>query len=197
MEYYRKPLGGMPAKRRARDKLLHGKPASDLPDFIAPELATLVERAPVGDEWVHVIRFDGYRGAMRLKAGKVRMLTRSEPDWTARFGPIAEAGAALAARWAHIDGDIVVLDDMGVSDFGALQEALSEGVTSIMVYFAFDLLHVDQSERSLARSAERAGPKAHARFEGLQQSSPLQPGLPGTDSRRCGRTGGRGRPGQG
>jgi bifunctional non-homologous end joining protein LigD len=73
--------------------------------------------------------------AARLEDRSPRMLTRNALDWTARFGPIAAATAALKARTAYLDGEIVLLDDAGISDFGALQEALSEGRTERMVYF--------------------------------------------------------------
>jgi bifunctional non-homologous end joining protein LigD len=106
-------------------------------------LATLVDRAPQGDAWLHEIKYDGYRVALRLDSGTVRMLTRGGLDWTARFKPIAAAATALRARAAYIDGEVVVLDDMGVSDFGGLQEALSKGRAARLVYFAFDLLHLD------------------------------------------------------
>jgi bifunctional non-homologous end joining protein LigD len=71
------------------------------------------------------------------------MLTRNALDWTARFGPIAAAAAKLKARTVYLDREIVVLDDAGIADFGAPQEALSEGRTERMIYFAFDLLHLD------------------------------------------------------
>ena len=62
-----------------------GLPAENLPDFISPALATLVDRAPQGDAWLHEIKYDGYRVALRLGSGAARMLTRSRLDWTARF----------------------------------------------------------------------------------------------------------------
>jgi bifunctional non-homologous end joining protein LigD len=120
-----------------------GHAAADLPDFIAPALATLVDCAPTGDEWLHEIKFDGYRTALRLDKGMPRMLTRSGLDWTTRFWPIAATATTLRARVAYIDGEVTVLDDMGVSDLGGLQEALSEGRAERLVYYAFDLLHLD------------------------------------------------------
>jgi bifunctional non-homologous end joining protein LigD len=114
-----------------------------LPVFIAPTLATLVDRAPAGAAWLHEIKFDGYRTAIRLSSGSPRMLTRSGLDWTTRFKPIAAAATALRDRAAYIDGEVAVLDDAGVSDFGGLQEALSEGKAERLIYFAFDLLHLD------------------------------------------------------
>ena len=64
-------------------------PSGPLPSFIPPELATLTDKAPAGGDWIHEIKLDGYRTAARLEAGKVRMLTRSSLDLTARFRPIA------------------------------------------------------------------------------------------------------------
>jgi len=65
--------------------------AAPLPDFIAPELATLVDNAPEGEGWLHEIKLDGYRTAARIDRGQVRLLTRTGLDWTARFHPIAAA----------------------------------------------------------------------------------------------------------
>jgi bifunctional non-homologous end joining protein LigD len=115
-----------------------------LPAFVAPALATLAEQAPDGNEWLHEVKFDGYRIEARIVGGKVKLFTRTGLDWTARFGKnISEALLALPCESALIDGEIVVLADNGVSSFSALQSALSEGRTANMVYFAFDLLFVD------------------------------------------------------
>jgi bifunctional non-homologous end joining protein LigD len=119
------------------------KSVAELPAFIPPQLATLVDRAPPGAEWVHEMKFDGYRTAARIEAGKARMLTRNGLDWSDRFGPIAAAAAAQKARTAYLDSEVVVLDEAGISDFGGLQDALSEHRAGRMVYFAFDVLHLD------------------------------------------------------
>ena len=66
-----------------------------LPNFIPPELATLVDHAPEGDFWLHEIKLDGYRTAARIEGGKVRPLTRTGLDWTVRFRWIATALASL------------------------------------------------------------------------------------------------------
>jgi bifunctional non-homologous end joining protein LigD len=114
-----------------------------LPDFIPPELATLTDKAPAGDDWVHEIKLDGYRTAARLQGGEARMLTRSGLDWTPRFRPIAAAIAVLKARTAYLDGEIVVLGADGVMSFAALQEVLSRGQADRLTYHVFDLLHLD------------------------------------------------------
>ena len=86
------------------------------------------EAAP-GDAWVHEIKFDGYRIQAQVRAGKVRLLTRSGQDWTDRFGPVAAALAALPATTAILDGELVVDGPAGASDFSALQADLAAGRT--------------------------------------------------------------------
>lgn len=113
-----------------------------LPDFIAPQLCKMQDRPPPGSEWLHEIKFDGYRIQMRIEAGKIRLRTRTGLDWTNRFREIADAADLPDAV---IDGEICALDDHGAPDFAALQAALSEGKTEDLVYFAFDLLF-DASE---------------------------------------------------
>ncbi|WP_158813663.1 DNA ligase D [Methylocapsa sp. S129] len=137
-----------------------------MPDFVAPCLATLAAHAPEGKEWLHEVKFDGYRIEARIEAGKVKLFTRTGLDWSARFGAnVPKALADLACDNALIDGEVVVLADNGVSSFSALQAALSEGRTANMVYFAFDLLYVDgedlRREPALARK-ERLESLLHA-----------------------------------
>jgi len=114
-----------------------------LPDFVPPELATLVDKAPEGEGWLHEIKLDGYRTAARIESGKVRLLTRTGLDWTARFRPNATALASLPVKTAYLDGEVAVLGPDGVTSFAALQDALSKGRAADLVYFAFDLLHLD------------------------------------------------------
>jgi bifunctional non-homologous end joining protein LigD len=114
-----------------------------LPEFIPPELATLADKTPAGEGWLHEIKLDGYRTAGRLEAGKVRMLTRSGLDWTVRFRPIATTLAVLKIRAAYLDGEIAVLGEDGVTSFAALQDALSRGQAQRLTYHVFDLLHLD------------------------------------------------------
>jgi bifunctional non-homologous end joining protein LigD len=114
-----------------------------LPAFIPPSLATLRDGAPSGKNWLHEIKFDGYRIEARLDRGKVQLLTRKQLDWTHRFKPIAQAVEALDAQTALIDGELVVEDDKGVSSFSLLQSDLKDGRSDRFVYRAFDLLYLD------------------------------------------------------
>ena len=93
---------------------------------------------PASNEWIHEIKFDGYRMEMRVEGAKARMLTRKGLDWSRRFPEIVKEGSALPD--CLLDGEVVALDSEGVSDFSKLQAALSEEKTSGLVYFVFDLL---------------------------------------------------------
>jgi bifunctional non-homologous end joining protein LigD len=114
-----------------------------IPDFIEPELATLVEYAPEGGGWLHEIKLDGYRTLARIERGKVRLFTRHGLDWTARYGPIPATLASLPIKTAYLDGEIVVLDANGVSSFAALQESLKRTRRADLTYHVFDILHLD------------------------------------------------------
>jgi bifunctional non-homologous end joining protein LigD len=113
-----------------------------LPAEVAPQLATLVPRVPEGDDWVHEIKFDGYRMLFRLEDGRARLLTRSGKDWTARFPSIAAAAAEIPARRALLDGELVVVGPDGRTSFQGLQGALSGDDPDSLRYYAFDLLHL-------------------------------------------------------
>ena len=130
-----------------------------MPDFIAPQLATLVERPPAAEGWVHEIKFDGYRMQLRVEGGRATLKTRTALDWTSRFAALAKAASALPD--CIIDGEATVLDEAGNPDFAALQQALSAERSDKMVFFAFDVLYADgrdlQPEPLSARKTALAG----------------------------------------
>src|SRR5207302_874049 len=80
--------------------------AAALPDWIAPQFTQLVDAAPDGDQWLHEIKFDGYRMHARLDRGAVKLLTRTRLDWTHKYPAIAAAVASLRARQAYLDGEL-------------------------------------------------------------------------------------------
>lgn len=124
------------------------------PDFIEPQLALLVEKAPEGGGWIHEVKFDGYRILARLEGGRARLFTRRGNDWTAHFPALAaELGALGFDGW--IDGELTVLDEKGVSSFQALQNALDLRQGDRLVYHAFDLLHHDGNDLRLRPLIER------------------------------------------
>lgn len=113
-------------------------------DFIEPQLATLEKDAPTGDDWLHEVKFDGYRMQAQIAGSEVRLLTRAGLDWTEKFdGPVTAALAKLKCRDAIIDGEIVVLADSGVSSFPLLQADLSARRADRFVYYVFDLMRLD------------------------------------------------------
>jgi bifunctional non-homologous end joining protein LigD len=128
-----------PAKK---GKIAKGNARADPPKFVSPQLATLVDAPPEGKDWVHEIKFDGYRIMAAVGGGRVVVYTRTGLDWTDKFRPILRALADLPIRSALIDGEAVVRDENGRSNFGKLQRAIAEGKDGI-VLFAFDLLSLD------------------------------------------------------
>jgi bifunctional non-homologous end joining protein LigD len=113
-----------------------------IPDFVAPQLCTLVERPPGGEGWGHEIKLDGYRVQLRVEDGRATLKTRKGLDWTEKFATVAEAASALPD--VLIDGEVVALDDKAEPNFAALQAALSDGRTDNLMFYAFDLLFVDE-----------------------------------------------------
>ncbi|HET7847807.1 MAG TPA: DNA ligase D [Pseudolabrys sp.] len=117
-----------------------------LPDFVVPCLATLSETAPASDNWIHEIKFDGYRLQARLENGRVTLKTRRGLDWTDKFPAIATAVAKLPARTALIDGELVSEGEDGVSSFSLLQQDLKAKRHDRMRFYVFDLLHLNGAD---------------------------------------------------
>lgn len=132
-----------------------GARKKSLPDFVEPCLATLGNAAPASADWVHEIKFDGYRMQARIGDGKVALKTRTGLDWTKRFSPIAEACVGLAPHEAILDGEIVSGDKNGVSDFSALQDDLKSGRLDRLAYYVFDILYLDGYDLTGATLVDR------------------------------------------
>jgi bifunctional non-homologous end joining protein LigD len=137
-----KPARETPRARRPAGPVPGARPGH-LPGFVEPQLATLVAAPPPGDEWLHEMKFDGYRILCRIDKGRITLWSRNGRDWTAQFPEIATTAARLPASQALIDGEIAVLLPNGTTSFQALQNALSAGRQGQLVYFVFDLLHQD------------------------------------------------------
>ncbi len=126
------------------------------PAFVTPELARLVDEVPDEPGWVHEVKYDGYRLECVIGGGKVRLLTRSDNDWTERFEPVRHAAAGLDAKSAVLDGEVVALDSHGRSSFQLLQRHLEEGARHPIRYFVFDILFLDGDDlRHLPLSERR------------------------------------------
>jgi bifunctional non-homologous end joining protein LigD len=130
----RRPPGATLATRRSAKQTGRTR----MPPFQSPQLCTLVDTVPDGTEWIHEVKYDGYRALISTGGGKAKVFTRSGLDWTDKFADIAAAAANLPP--ALIDGEIVAFKE-GRPDFSTLKDAISSG--GAMTFFAFDLLSLD------------------------------------------------------
>jgi bifunctional non-homologous end joining protein LigD len=112
------------------------------PDYV-PQLATLVDTPPSGDEWLHEIKYDGYRIGARVRNGRVSLYTRNGNDWTAAFPDIAGAVDKLGLDDGLIDGEVAVVLPDGRTSFQALQNTAAADSRGTLVYFVFDVLRLD------------------------------------------------------
>src|SRR4051794_21152566 len=101
--------------------------ATALPAWIKPQLTKLVDAPPDGPEWLHEIKFDGYRMHLRLDRGAVRLLTRTGLDWARKYPAIASAVASLPARQAYLDGELCGVRPDGTTSFSLIQNASDTG----------------------------------------------------------------------
>jgi bifunctional non-homologous end joining protein LigD len=134
------------AALRAKSTVRRSRKSAPLPGFVEPCLATLSDKAPDSANWLHEIKFDGYRLQAHIDHGEVRLLTRKGLDWTDKFGTTAAALSKLPAETALIDGELVVDGPDGVSSFSLLQEALKAGADDSMTFYPFDLLYLDGAD---------------------------------------------------
>lgn len=138
------PLRSRP--KNARDPNQARLPFDRMPERIEPCLALLAHKVPKGFNWTYEIKWDGYRLAIHVEPHRVRVITRGGHDWTHRFPSIAAAAKALGGTMI-LDGEAVVLDDEGRSDFDALQQALGGRAgtrdAAEAIFYAFDLLYFD------------------------------------------------------
>ena len=117
------------------------------PAFVTPMAAQVVKRLPEGDDWVYELKFDGYRTLVIKDGHRVELRSRKDKDLTGMYRGIAAAGSRLNADQAVVDGEIVALDAQGSPSFQALQHRGSHPGHQI-VFYAFDLLHLDGKARS-------------------------------------------------
>jgi bifunctional non-homologous end joining protein LigD len=144
MAFQRKKLAAIGAK-------------APFPGFVAPALASSIEKAPNGDRWIHEIKFDGYRVQVHLANTEVKVFTRNGHDWTHRFKKVAADAWHISAGSAIIDGEVVVPAADGTTDFSVLQNQL-KGKSDKIVMVAFDLLYLNGYDLRKMPLVER---KAH------------------------------------
>jgi bifunctional non-homologous end joining protein LigD len=134
---------------------LPGARKAPLPTALHAQLATAVTDPPHGDEWLHEMKFDGYRILSRLEKGRVRLVSRNGKDWTDRFPDLTDAIADLGAERAVIDGEVAVLLPSGNTSFQALQNFMGGARGGQLVYYVFDLLYLDGYDLSGVALEER------------------------------------------
>jgi bifunctional non-homologous end joining protein LigD len=110
------------------------------------QLARLVKAPPAGDTWLHELKYDGYRIVCRVEDGAARLISRGGKDWTTHFPEVRDVVLRLAARRALVDGEVAVVLEDGRTSFQALQNVFSGGTRARLVYFAFDLLRLDDDD---------------------------------------------------
>jgi bifunctional non-homologous end joining protein LigD len=136
-------------------RVLPGAKPAPFPDFIEPCLATLRSRVPSARGFVHELKLDGYRVQAHLHDGRVSLYTRTGLDWAPRFPIIAANVARLPAGKLVIDGEVISADATGRPNFGALQDDLKRGRYDRLIYYVFDLLHLDGFDTRAAPLIER------------------------------------------
>jgi bifunctional non-homologous end joining protein LigD len=118
-----------------------GAKKTRMPASLSPTLATLVDSAPTGDDWIHEVKFDGYRMVSRIDHGDIRIYSRNGKEWTAVLPSVVAALQRLDVDQAWLDGEIAVADAKGLTSFQQLQNALSDPRAKTISYFVFDLLY--------------------------------------------------------
>ncbi len=140
------------------------------PKFRNPQLATLVDEVPEGDDWLHETKFDGYRALAAIGKGGVSLWTRNGKDWTDKFAALHGAFDPLPCDSALLDGEVMAVKIRG-SAFSSLQRALSEG--GDLVFFCFDILELDGEDLTGSTQNDRRA-RLEALFEDLPEDGPLR-----------------------
>ena len=140
---------------RAAALALHGARDRAVPAGFKPQLTTLREAPPRGEEWLHEVKWDGYRLLADLDGGVVRLRSRNGLDWTEDFSEIASALQALPVSSARFDGELVALDREGRSDFAALQRTIEGAANAPLRYLLFDMPALEGVDLTSAPLIER------------------------------------------
>src|SRR3546814_18216633 len=106
---------------------------------------------PTGNQWLHELKYDGYRCLLAKSADQIRAYTRSGLDWSEKFSEIVASAPDIDVDSALLDGEIVWLGPEGKPDFSGLPAALKSGGKGL-TYFVFDLLEVDGEDLKIGRA---------------------------------------------
>lgn len=159
------PRGGRATSKSAK--------SGNLPATLKPQLATLVDKVPGDEGWVYELKYDGVRLLTRCDGKDVRAISRNGIDWTHKIGPVVDALAALELDGAWVDGELIVVDTNGRSDFSLLQHTMEQGRVEELQYCIFDLLFSQgQDLRDLPLSERKT--RLDALFAKLPAKGPLR-----------------------
>jgi bifunctional non-homologous end joining protein LigD len=154
-------------------KLLPRARKAPLPEFVSPQLATLVDKPPSGEAWFHELKLDGYRLLCHVDHGQVRFWTRNRKDWTAKFPALGKAVKALRLKSAILDGEVVALDASGRASFQKLQQQINKNSAAGLLFHVFDLVYIDGFDLTRCSLRERKQVLAEL-FEKVAETSPLR-----------------------
>lgn len=143
------------------------------PEWIAPQLATLVDDVPEGDCWIHELKYDGYRMLCRIDRGAAQLFSRNGKEWTKKLPEQALAASRLAVENAWLDGELVAMDREGTMSFQALQNAFDHRSDSRLIYYVFDLLFLDGKDLR-SRPLSKRKRQLAALLDGLPETGPLR-----------------------
>jgi DNA ligase D-like protein (predicted ligase) len=145
-------------KRRSASQVVKSGPSRrgvPLPHFVPPQLSQPVEKPPSGPQWVHEIKLDGYRMAARIDNGRAQLLTRTGLDWTGKYPSAIAALSNINVKTAYLDGEFCGVDDAGLPSFALTQAATDGERDAQLVYYAFDILHLNGRDVSSLPLIER------------------------------------------
>jgi bifunctional non-homologous end joining protein LigD len=144
------------------------------PPSYRPQLARLVKHPPDGDDWLHEMKYDGYRIGCRIRNRTVHLISRNGKDWTAAFPEVAKAAVDVGASDAFLDGEVAIVLANGRTSFQALQNSFTGGPRSGLVFFVFDILRLEgrniqrqpleTRKRELLKLVGRPGPRTMIRY---------------------------------
>jgi DNA ligase D-like protein (predicted ligase) len=160
-------------QRRKVESTASVRESAHPPTWIEPQLTRLAEEAPGGPDWLHEIKYDGYRMHARIDSDKIQLLTRTGLDWSHRYKRTIEALRSLKVKSAYFDGELCALNADGLPVFSRLQAAMDEGRTDQLVFFAFDLLYLNgksTAQLPLIKRKERLERLFNKKTQGLRYS---------------------------
>jgi len=134
-----------------------GRQDAPLPRWVPPQLCQLVEIAPSGPQWLHEIKLDGFRMSARIERGRVQLLTRTGIDWSDKYPGVIAALAKVPVKSAYLDGELCGIGDDGLPSFSQTQAATDGSRGMRLVYYVFDLLHLDGRDTAGLPLIERKG----------------------------------------